>query len=312
MNDAIYLKRSLFTRKDILTTVGLSVIYLLLSAFLIGFKSDQVLLVMIFNGFYYASVITRKFIIGYSIFIAYWIMYDYMKAIPNYLYNEVSIEDLYKIEKGLFGISTNGMILTPNEYWHLNTTTFLDIISGLFYLMWIPVPLAFATWLFFKNRKQFLYFSLTFVLVNMIGFVIYYIYPAAAPWYVQIYGFDFDPSTPGNTAGLIRFDKYFNFPVFQTIYTKGSNVFAAMPSLHASYPLIVLYYGIKNNLRFRNVFLAVVMLGIWFAAVYASHHYVLDVLAGILCAMIGMLWFSCLKETRIVRSFINKMLTLIN
>jgi hypothetical protein len=29
-------------------------------------------------------------------------------------------------------------------------------------------------------------------------------------------------------------------------------------------------------------------LGIWFAAVYSSHHYVLDVLAGIACGLAGL------------------------
>jgi membrane-associated phospholipid phosphatase len=70
-----------------------------------------------------------------------------------------------------------------------------------------------------------------------------------------------------------------------------------MPSLHASYPLIVLFYGIKNKLGKINLVFAVVMAGIWFAAVYNSHHYVLDVLAGILCGSIGIGLFQWLPQT---------------
>jgi hypothetical protein len=81
-----------------------------------------------------------------------------------------------------------------------------------------------------------------------LGFVVYYAYPAAPPWYIQVHGFNFHPLTQGNTAGLARFDKYFNVTIFKSIYSKGSNVFAAMPSLHSSYPVIVVYYGIKNRL----------------------------------------------------------------
>ena len=308
MNDTISLKKELFTKKDILVTLTLSVIYLLLSALLLGFKSDQVVLILIFNSLYFASGTTRKFVLGFSIFIVYWILYDYMKAIPNYRYNSVSIEELYNLEKRFFGVIHNETILTPNEYFEIHATTLLDIASGLFYLMWIPVPLGFAAWLFFRNPEQFIFFSLTFVLVNLIGFVFYYLYPAAAPWYVQIYGFQFHPDTPGNTGGLIRFDQYFNTPVFQTIYTKGSNVFAAMPSLHASYPVIVLYYSLKNCRTSANILLAIVMLGIWFAAVYASHHYILDVLAGILCAAVGITLFNWLKTTKTLKSFIHVLL----
>jgi inositol phosphorylceramide synthase catalytic subunit len=269
----------------------LSVAYLLLSSFLIGFKSDQVILVVLFNAAFYASAISRKFILGFSIFIFYWILFDYMKAIPNYKVNPVHIADLYNFEKHLFGINVNGKILTPNEYWLAKSTTFLDVITGLFYLCWIPVPLSFGAYLFFKNRREFLYFALTFLLVNLIGFVIYYLYPAAPPWYIQEHGFTFQPLTIGSTGGLSRFDNYFHIQLFKSIYSKGSNVFAAMPSLHSAYPMIVLYYSFRNRLGWANMFFAVVVLGIWFTAVYASHHYVVDVLAGILCAIIGISLF---------------------
>ena len=256
---------------------------------------------------FYASAITRKFILGFTIFIVYWIVFDYMKAFPNYNYNPVHIAELYNAEKHLFGIHFNGKLLTPNEYWLANSNTFIDVLSGLFYLCWIPVPLGFAAYLFFKNKKQFLNFSLTFVLVNILGFIVYYAYPAAPPWFVQYHGFHFIPLTMGNTAGLARFDAYFHAGVFKGIYTKGSNVFAAMPSLHSSYPVIVLYYGLKNKLGLANIFFAVVTVGIWFTAVYASHHYVLDVLAGITCAALGIALYNVLlKQFAGLRSALNK------
>jgi membrane-associated phospholipid phosphatase len=147
------------------------------------------------------------------------------------------------------------------------------------------------------------------VLVNLLGFVVYYIYPAAPPWYLQEYGSHFLSHTPGNTAGLARFDAYFDISVFKNLYAKSSNVFAAMPSLHSSYPLIVIYYGIKERLGLINIVFAVVMGGIWFAAVYTSHHYVLDVLAGIICAAIGILLFEkVLMHTQWFVKFMNQYL----
>jgi hypothetical protein len=287
-------RNTLYSIQDFLVTSGLSLAYLVLSYFLIGFKSDQVVLIMIFNVCYYASVFTRKFILGFSIFIVYWIIFDYMKALPNYRFHEVSTAELYNLEKSLFGIRDNGVVLTPNEYFKLHHLVVIDVVSGFFYLMWIPVPLAFAAFLFFKNRTQFLYFSLSFVLVNLIGFVIYYLYPAAPPWYIQEHGYEFIANTPGNTGGLARFDAFFNAPIFASIYSKSSNVFAAMPSLHSSYPVIVVYYGIKNRLGWFNAFFTIVMLGIWFTAIYTSHHYLLDVIAGISCAIIAIWLFNYL------------------
>ena len=293
--------------KTILVVTLISLGYLVLSYFLIGYKPDELVLVLIFNSLFYASPVTRKFILGFSIFVVYWIIFDYMKAFPNYKFNSVHIADIYNFEKQLFGIHYKGSLLTPNEYWRVNGNTFIDVVAGIFYLCWIPVPLAFAAALFFRNKKQFLKFSLTFVLVNLLGFVVYYAFPAAPPWYVQYHGFVFHPLTQGNTAGLAKFDAYFNAGVFKSIYAKGSNVFAAMPSLHSSYPVIVLYYGIKNRLGRVNIFFAVVMLGIWFTAVYASHHYILDVLAGIICAAIGISLFNfILSRFKPVQQFINR------
>jgi len=292
--------------KSVLIVSLLSVAYLLLSSFLIGYKSDQLTLVFIFNIMFYLSVPTRKFILGFSIFIFYWVIFDYMKAIPNYNYNVVHIADLYHFEKNIFGIHLNGKLYTPNEYLRIKSTTFLNIVTGLFYLCWIPVPLSFAAYLFFTNKRQFLYFAFTFLLVNLLGFVIYYLYPAAPPWYIQEHGFTFHPMTMGSTGGLSRFDNYFHINLFKSIYSKGSNVFAAMPSLHSAYPVIVVYYGLKNRLKWVNIVFIVVMLGIWFTAIYASHHYVLDVIAGIITATIGINLFNFLAHLDFIKRLIDK------
>ena len=283
---------ALYSYKSIAIAFAVSLLYFAISYLLIGYKTDQLVLVFIFNACFFASVFTRKLIIGFSIFIVYWIIFDYMKAFPNYTYNAVHIQDLYNAEKALFGISFNGKLTTPNEFWLFHQQAWIDITAGIFYLCWIPVPLAFAFYLFIKNKQLFLHFSLTFVLVNFIGFVLYYIYPAAPPWYMQQYGTHFIAGTRGNTAGLSRFDAITGLTVFHNLYAKSSNVFAAMPSLHSAYPLLVVYFGFKKMVSLvAIIFFAIVMLGIWFAAIYTSHHYVLDVLAGIVVAVLGIFIF---------------------
>ncbi len=278
---------SLFSAKNVRFSLIISSIYLLVSYFLLGFKGEQLVLVFLFNSLYFASNTTRRLVTGFSIFIIYWIIFDYMKAFPNYRFNTVHIASLYNLEKEFFGVHWNNSILTPNEFFALNHNTALDLMTGVFYLCWIPVPLLFAGIIFFKNRKYFFYFSLTFFLVNLLGFIGYYAYPAAPPWYVAQHGFNFIAATPGNTGGLARFDSYFGIKLFEGMYSKSSNVFAAMPSMHAAFMLIVLYYGIKSGLKGWNFLFGIVMVGIWFSAVYTSHHYILDIIAGIACAFLA-------------------------
>ncbi len=277
--------------KNILWVSFGSILYLSLAALLIGFKQDQVFLIVLFNALYYLSTPTRKFILAFSIFIAFWVIYDSMKIFPNYKFNSVNLENLYSLEKKVFGINVNGKEQTLNEYFNAHKHTVLDFLSGLFYLCWVPVPLIFAFYLFRKNPTQFLQFSFSFLLVNIIGFILYYVFPAAPPWYVEKYGFQFIPNIAGNAAGLLQFDKMTGLNIFTNMYQKNSNVFAAFPSLHASYPVIVLFFGIKNKMGWVNILFGIIVLGIWFGAVYSNHHYVIDILAGLTCAIVGLLLF---------------------
>jgi membrane-associated phospholipid phosphatase len=299
------MESNFITKRQIVLVASVSALYLLLSATLLGFKADQLFLVTVFNLCFFLTRITRKLILGFSIFIVYWVIFDYMKLLPNYLVNPVHIQSLYDAEKSFFGIKVGELLLTPNEYWQQFHNRFLDVASGIFYLSWVPVPMGFAAYLFFRNRREFLFFSLTFLLVNLIGFVLYYIYPAAPPWYVAQHGFTFVAHTPGNEAGLARFDTFFNTGIFHSMYQKSSNVFAAMPSLHSAYPLIVLVYGIRNKLGLVNILFATLMLGIWFSAVYSGHHYILDVLGGIATAICGIILFLFLaKNSKSLRRFL--------
>ena len=75
--DAVVDRQSAVNLRSILTVTLLSIAYLLCSYWVVGFKSDQMVLVTIFNVCFYASAITRKFILGFSVFIVYWIIFDY-------------------------------------------------------------------------------------------------------------------------------------------------------------------------------------------------------------------------------------------
>jgi hypothetical protein len=278
--------------KRLIIAGGIMIAYLVLSYFVIGFRPEQVFISGLFFVLYTVSKRTRNFLLTLLPFIVFWVIFDYMKAFPNFKFNTVHIGDLYALEKKFFGVNYQGAVHTWNEYWEMNRTVFLDVINGLFYLCWMPVPISFATYLFTKNRKAALEFCLTFLLTNFVGFIGYYGYPAAPPWYIHYHGLEFNAATPGNVAGLAGFDRFFGVSIFHGLYAKSSNVFAAMPSLHAAYVVVSVFYAFKKNVAAGwKIFLVIVMLGTWFAAIYTNHHYILDVLVGVLCALIGVTVF---------------------
>ncbi len=243
---------------------------------------------------------TRRFASYFLPWFLFGICYESMRFYPNYLVNDIDVRDLYEAEKSLFGISAQcaseiktiadgTMTMTPGEYFSVHHCKLADFLAGIFYLCWVPVPIAFAIYLYIKKEYHwFSRFSWAFLIVNIVGFIGYYIHPAAPPWYIAEHGFDAILNTPGSTAGLGRWDELTGLNVFHSIYAKNANVFAAIPSLHAAYMLVTTIYAIwSRQSKVTVLVFALICMGIWWTAVYSSHHYVIDVLLGILTAFIG-------------------------
>ena len=271
-------------------------------------RPEHIYLCILIIALFFLSRYTRKLVVALMPFALFGISYDLMRIVPNYEVNPIDVQNIYEAEKSLFGITTAEGTLTPNEFFQIHNWRAMDFMSGVFYLCWVPVPMAFGIWLFFdRQRKVYLHFSIVFLLVNLIGFVGYYIYPAAPPWYAMKYGFEPILNTPGDVAGLIRFEEITGWQVFQGIYGRNANVFAAVPSLHSAYMVVALFYSLQarcNNVI--RVLFAIILCGIWFTAVYSSHHYVIDVVLGIACALLGIFLFEkVLMNVSFIKRFMN-------
>jgi len=66
---------------------------------------------------------------------------------------------------------------------------------------------------------------------------------------------------------------------------------------------VACFYAMKSHERTWTVMLAIVSAGIWWTAIYSAHHYTIDVLLGIMTAILGLTLFeSILMRTRPWRS----------
>jgi len=281
-------------RESAIMVVALAV-WLCVTAFMIGWRTEHGFLALLIAILFFCNGFTRKFVVALLPFALFGISYDWMNLVPNYTVNAVDIEGLYNAEKSLFGISTAQGVLTPNEYFAAVHWSWMDFMAGVFYLCWVPVPILFGIWLYFdRQRSIYLHFALVFLFVNLIGFAGYYMHPAAPPWYVMKHGFDFMAGTPGDVAGLGRFDAMTGWHVFDGLYGRNANVFAAVPSLHSAYMVIALWYAFKARVsNWIRALFAVIMAGIWFTAVYTAHHYLIDVILGAFTAVLGIVLFEC-------------------
>ncbi|GAB4495814.1 MAG: phosphatase PAP2 family protein [Saprospiraceae bacterium] len=282
--------------KHYLTLFAGSVAYFAWFGGLVGLRTEHVFLYFLLVGAYYVHPSARRVVVAFAPFVVYWIMYDSMRIFPNYEVNPVHVAEPYYFEKQWFGINTPEGRLTWNEFFKERHIPALDIVTGFFYLSWVPIPLIFALWLLYNNKPLFLKFSYCFLYVNIIGIIIYYLYPAAPPWYVEQYGFDLIYNTPGNSAGLSEFDRLLDVKIFAGMYSKNASVFAAIPSLHAAFPVMCLLYGWRLRKKWLNLFFAILVAGIWFSAVYSRHHYIIDVLLGGAVAVFSYFTFEYLSE----------------
>ena len=281
------------TNRELLTLFLCLGIWLVVTALFVGIRPEHPLLIALIAVLFCAHPQTKKLVIALLPFILFAVSYDWMNIVPNYKVNPIDVQDLYEAEKSLFGITTAAGTVTPNEYFAEHHCAFMDFWAGFFYLCWVPVPILFGLSLYFmKQRNLYLRFAIVFLFVNLIGFAGYYIHPAAPPWYVMKYGFEPILNTPGDVAGLGRFDEMTGLGIFDSLYSRNSNVFAAIPSLHSAYMVIAFYYSLKAKYpNFLRVIFGIIMLGIWFTAVYSAHHYIIDAILGASCAVLGIFIF---------------------
>ena len=266
-----------------------STVFIVFNYFLVGWRFDHTILI----GLVVILTVIHKF--GYQIvlslagFLGLAILYDAITIIPNYDVSIVHIKDLYDLEIILFGVLDGSEHITLGEWFQVRQNAAMSLFCGASYLLWLPGPMVFSLYLLWKDKPAMVDFVAAFLLTNIIGLCVYYLYPAAPPWYYLNYGDVLFSSVQCNEALLSEFDRLTHTSIFHFIYTRGSNVFGAVPSLHSAYPLISLLFAWKHRHNAFVIFFAVVAIGTWIGAVYTQHHYVIDILLGIICAVLSYL-----------------------
>ncbi len=209
------------------------------------------------------------------------------------------VAEPYLLEKRLFGVSSPEGTMTLNEWFGLHLHPILDFLAGGVYLTFIGLFILLAGYF-----TRLIYFEAdsestpchrrwlarapawSFLVVNVLGFVTWFLYPAAAPWYVDLYGLEtILLDVPMNPARTVRFDALFGTSFFTGMYGAGSNPFGAIPSLHISYPVLAVVFAMR--LEKLRTFTIVFSCSVGFAAVYLNHHYLIDVVLGIFYGLVA-------------------------
>ena len=193
--------------------------------------------------------------------------------------------DLRSVDRTLFGV---GGGRTVHDWLQLHPSRALDLLCAIPYGTYIILELGVVLLLVRASPQAATQFGWTFFAMNLMAFVTYAAYPAAPPWYFHRHGCVVDPSVRASEGpNLARVDAWLGVPYFHALYARSSDVFGAMPSMHAAYPLLALIHAWRWMRTPWRVALAVYTGLMAFAAVYLDHHWIIDVLAGLLYAVVA-------------------------
>ena len=126
-------------------------------------------------------------------------------------------------------------------------------------------------WVYLRRNEQFTRFRNTILLANTLGLVGYVALPTAPPWMFPSYGFVDGVNHSHGLLGAL------------------GNPYAAMPSLHAADALVVGVCLFATSRRWWSKALwAFWPVWVWFCVMATANHFWLDVLAGIVVAVISL------------------------
>lgn len=129
-------------------------------------------------------------------------------------------------------------------------------------------------------------FARTFGWMSILGVTIQLCFPCTPPWYENENGLV--PAAygmPGSPAGLARVDAIFGIDLYTTNFTNAPLPFGAFPSLHAANAVLEALFMSHCFPQFRAFF--IVYAGwVWWATMYLSHHYAIDLVGGGLIAAV--------------------------
>jgi len=149
------------------------------------------------------------------------------------------------------------------------------------------------------DYPSFRRFVALFVSLTLLGYVTYVLYPAMPPWLASE-----THHLPATTRIVPFVWKHLGVQQATALFT-GANRFdndiAAMPSLHAAYPMLIcLFFWSRANRWFRALLVAYV-LAMAFTLVYTGEHFVIDEFVGWTYAIVVFVVGSRLLDRRAAR-----------
>ncbi|THH16086.1 hypothetical protein EW146_g4505 [Bondarzewia mesenterica] len=208
--------------------------------------------------------------------IAMWLLTFYSsRFIPDEHRPAVSVSVLPTLESVLYGANISDIL---TRFTH----PVLDVLAWLPYGVvhfTFPFVVGAFLWLFRQKRALHLW-ARAFGYMNLIGVIMQILFPCAAPWYEVIFGLTpAQYSMLGSPGGLLRIDNIFHSHGYTVTFSNAPVIFGAFPSLHSGCATIEALF-LSHFFPHTTKYIWSYVLVLYWATMYLTHHYLIDVVGG--------------------------------
>jgi len=267
------------------------VVYFIAINQVLKIRPDHIFLALVVFSFVLGKQRAKRFLMDWLPFVFFWIGYDMMRGIADSVRGSIHVLEPYRLELALFGNLFGDippfLMQSVRESVELGwIRKLIDLLAANFYTAHFALPLLLG-WVFWhtlNDRPLFYKFVYTLTVLDILALITFMAYPAAPPWYVYHYGFAAPESDAGfwsiSAGNLVDVDHLLGVRFFTTLWDSfNANHFAAIPSLHGAYPIVLSFFAYKK-FCWNPWLLSLYPAAVWFSAVYLNHHYVVDLIIG--------------------------------
>ena len=203
------------------------------------------------------------------------VAYDFLRGAVAVSPAQAHVDPQLDLDKALGG-GTVPTVWLQHHLWHAGHPRWYDygvwaVYMTHFFVVWVTAAVIWRV-----ARPHFRRYAVLTVLVSLAAFLTYWLSPAQPPWLTA------------ETLRIAPVDRIvpevwgqLGVGTVQSVYENHDlvNVVAAMPSLHAAFPFMLLLFFWPAG-RAARIGLALYTLAMGYTLVYSGEHYVTDILAG--------------------------------
>jgi hypothetical protein len=249
----------------------------------------------------------RQFFLDWSPLIAFWLVYDRLRLLQPLLLDRVSVESPFLLERWAFGwlaggevpahaarawlASMSGQAFGSTVSWAVQLIYFSHIFAAPLYMSWLWVRGKSNV----KDRARFVRHMLAFAAMSFMAIVVYVLLPVAPPWWVSLYGM---AKPTSELVAQATMTKAMDGALIQGMIRNAAQWFAAVPSLHGAYPVLLVLLALRDRGRWTVALMILYGAAMWAATVLLNQHYIIDLMAGAIIAVAAWLLAPRIKYLR--------------